>query len=61
VVLDRFGFRVRDAAIGELGPGDSVGIGMAALLSGARRYVGLDVVPYAITADIEKMIRELAQ
>jgi len=33
--------------VAELGPGDSLGIGLAALLTGASRYVGLDRVEYA--------------
>lgn len=33
--------------LAELGPGDSIGIGLAGLLSGARTYRALDVVKYA--------------
>ena len=33
--------------VAELGPGDSIGIGLCALLCGAERYVGLDVVRFA--------------
>ncbi|MBE0598705.1 MAG: hypothetical protein IH614_15715 [Desulfuromonadales bacterium] len=34
-------------AVAELGPGDSIGIGLCALISGADVYYGLDVVKYA--------------
>jgi hypothetical protein len=36
--------------VAELGPGDSLGIGLAALLTGASTYVGLDLVNYASAA-----------
>src|SRR3954453_23378857 len=41
------GLESAPASVGELGPGDSLGIGRAALLSGCQRYVSLDVVRYA--------------
>ena len=60
VMLDRQGFNHRGASIGELGPGDSIGTGLAGLLSGANQYVGLDVIPYSATADLETIFNELA-
>jgi hypothetical protein len=46
-----------DGLVVELGPGDSLGIGLAALLSGASRYVAVDVVRYA---DVERNLAVLA-
>ena len=59
VVLARCGFTVQDAVISELGPGDSIGTGLAALLSGARRYIGLDLVPYSTKANLDLLLHEL--
>jgi hypothetical protein len=33
--------------VAELGPGDSIGIGLAALISGADRYFAFDIIEYA--------------
>jgi len=60
VTLSSYGFRIKGAQIGELGPGDSIGIGLAALLSGAVQYVGLDIVPYSAKANLENIFDELA-
>jgi hypothetical protein len=43
------GIDVVPETVAELGPGDSLGIGLSALLSGASRYEALDVVPFART------------
>jgi Methyltransferase domain len=43
----------------ELGPGDSLGIGLAALLAGVERYVGLDVVRYADNTRNLRIFEEL--
>lgn len=43
------GMRVIPYSLAELGPGSSLGIGLAALLSGAKQYYALDVVGHANT------------
>ena len=61
VTLNMYGFRITGARVGELGPGDSIGIGLAALLSGAAQYVGLDIVPFSAKANLERIFDELVQ
>lgn len=61
IMLDRCGFKFKGAQVGELGPGDSLGIGLAALLCGANGYMGLDIVPYSATAGVENMFEELLE
>jgi SAM-dependent methyltransferase len=61
ITLSRYGFSIKGTQIAELGPGDSLGIGLAALLSGAKRYVGLDIAPFAGKADQRKLFNELVE
>jgi hypothetical protein len=48
------------ATVVELGPGDSLGVGLAALLSGAERYIALDAVRYADSGRNIRILDELA-
>ena len=47
VMAQRNGLSVTPKIIAELGPGDSIGIGLAALVSGADQYYAFDIVDYA--------------
>ncbi len=47
--LRRAGLTRYPKVIAELGPGESLGLGLAGLLGGGERYIGLDVVHYAGT------------
>jgi hypothetical protein len=61
VTLNCYGFRIKEAQVGELGPGDSIGVGLAALLSGAQKYIGLDVFPFSAKGDLQRIFYELVQ
>jgi SAM-dependent methyltransferase len=52
-------FRTAPATVAELGPGSSLGIGLAALLSGAERYLAFDVVAHATAAQNLTVLDEL--
>src|SRR5438876_3565879 len=45
-MAQRHGLSTAPATVAELGPGDSVGVGLAALLTGSQRYWALDVLSY---------------
>lgn len=47
--LTEAGFDTRFHTVAELGPGDSLGIGLSAMLTGASRYFAFDVLPHANT------------
>ena len=49
VMAHNSGLPTKPQVIAELGPGDSLGVGLAALLSGAEKYFALDVLEYANT------------
>lgn len=45
--------------VAELGPGDSLGVGLAALLTGAERYLAFDVVVHANTVRNQAVFAQL--
>jgi hypothetical protein len=45
--------------VAELGPGDALGIGICALLSGSKQYVGLDQIPFGLNSDNFLLLDEL--
>ncbi|MFC1864122.1 methyltransferase domain-containing protein, partial [Thermodesulfobacteriota bacterium] len=59
VMAHKNGLRVLPDSVAELGPGQSVGIGIAALLSGASSYYALDIVEFASDDNNIKIFHEL--
>jgi hypothetical protein len=59
VKLAAAGLPAASGAVAEIGPGESVGTGLAALIAGAERYVGLDVKNYALRPDTLALFDEL--
>ena len=59
VMLYKNGMKSIPSSIAELGPGQSLGTGIAALLSGASSYYALDVVKFASTAANIEMFQEM--
>jgi len=61
VMAARNGLDPHPAVIAELGPGDSLGIGLAGLLSGCERYYAFDVVRHASMAGNLAILDELVR
>jgi len=59
VLTYRNNFRCYPKVVAELGPGDSLGIGLAALISGSEKYFALDVVRHADIKRNESIFEEL--
>lgn len=58
-MLHAHGMEEVPLTLAELGPGDSLGIGLAALLSGVERYYAFDVVRYSNRAGNLSILEEL--
>jgi SAM-dependent methyltransferase len=58
-LLHAHGFRGTPRIVAELGPGETLGVGLCALLSGSDQYIGLDVVPHSNLAGNQQVLREL--
>ena len=61
VILASHGIDTNFATVAELGPGDSLGIGLAAILTGASRYFAFDAVPHARTQSNIEMLDALVR
>ncbi|MDH3347541.1 MAG: class I SAM-dependent methyltransferase [Desulfobulbaceae bacterium] len=57
----KYGMQQVPSVVAELGPGDSLGIGLSALLSGAQKYYAFDVVNYADVQSNERILDELVK
>ena len=58
-LLRAHGFPGMPQTVAELGPGESLGVGLCALLSGANQYVGLDVIAHSYAERNQLVLNEL--
>jgi hypothetical protein len=61
VMASRSGLDTCPRVVAELGPGDSLGTGLAALLSGCDEYYGFDVVEHASSAGNVAIFEQLVE
>lgn len=61
VMAEAYGLPTRPESVAELGPGDSLGIGLCALLTGARNYYAFDVTTYSSNKRNMEVMKELVQ
>jgi hypothetical protein len=59
IMADKNGLSTEPKVVAELGPGDSIGVGLAALLSEANKYYAFDVVKYIDTKRNLEIFNEL--
>ena len=61
VMAKRQGLNTRPQVVAELGPGDSLGVGLATLLSGSDRYFGFDLLEHANAERNRRIFDELIE
>jgi SAM-dependent methyltransferase len=59
-LLDEYGLNTNPSTIAELGPGDSIGVGLMALLTGSQEYYALDTVKHTSLEHNILLIDEIA-
>jgi len=61
ILAAKYGFISQPETVAELGPGDSIGTGLAALLSGCKVYLAFDRVPFTALEKNLKIFDELVE
>lgn len=61
VAMHQNGLNPKWNVVMEIGPGDSIGVGLSALLSGAERYLALDAVRHTNVADNLSVLDDLVE